>query len=156
MSERTHIPTQKKPQKMMIFTPSMFITASLLLCLASVNGNYLSGPTVDWTYQLPNSGTLSGRGVRRHNGVTSSYSGSSVFVTADDGSLHIIKPGDFSTSIVVDAPSEADTFTECRSGVAVSETNGTVNFVVYAVSLSPLTNATDASNGTASQNSVRR
>lgn len=134
----------------------MFIIALLLLCLASVNGDYLSGPTVDWTYQLPNSGTLGGRGVRRHNGVVSSYSGSSVFVTADDGSLHIIKPDDFSTSIVVDAPAEKDTFTECRSGVAVSETNGKINFVVYAVGFSPLTNGTNASNGTASQNDVKR
>jgi hypothetical protein len=141
----------------MIFAPSMYITASLLLCLASVNGDYLSGPTVDWTYQLPDSGTLGGRGVRRHNGVASSYSGSSVFVTTDDGSLHIIKPADFSTSIVVSAPVENDAFTECRSGVAVSETNGLVNFVVYAVILSPRTNSTDdASNTTASQNDVKR
>jgi hypothetical protein len=134
----------------------MYITSSLLLCLAIVNGDYLSGPTVDWTYQLPDSGTLGGRGVRRHNGVASSYSGSSVFVTTDDGSLHIIKPADFATSIVVSAPEETDTYPECRSGVAVSETNGVVNFVVYAVILSPRTNSTDASNTTAAQNDVKR
>lgn len=119
-----------------------------LLSIALAGAAFLSDPVVEWTYQLPGSGNLSDRGVRRNNAVVPSYDGSTVFVTADDGSLHIIKPDDLSTSIVVDAPTKQDANTECRSGVVVSETEGSVNFVVYAVILTRSASTQDSSNQT--------
>ena len=136
------------PWTMMAFAASKYIAPLLLLSVVVfADAQYLSSPAVGWTYQLPGSGTLSGRGVRRSNAVVSSYDGSTVFVTADDGSLHIIKPADLSTSVVVDAPSEQSTYTECRSGVALSETDGSVNFAVYAAILTQRS-STNSSNQT--------
>ena len=129
----------------MAFAVSKFIEALFLLSLAFVDAQYLSEPAVRWTYQLPGSGTLSDRGVRRNNAVVLSYDGSTVFVTADDGSLHIIKPENLANSIVVDAPSEQNAYTECRSGVAISETGGTVNFAVYAAILTQNASTQDSS-----------
>lgn len=141
----------------MKFAASKYITASLLLFAAAlVEANYLNAPVVQWTYQIPGAGTLSGRGLRRHNSVTPSLGGSSVFATADDGSLHIIKPENLDTSVVVDPPAEEGAYTECRSGVSVSETNGNVNFVVYAVILTPVITSQDAANQDLSPNEVKR
>lgn len=125
-----------------------YMAVLLLLAIALADAAYLSDPVVEWTYQLPGSGNLSDLGVRRNNAVVPSYDGSVVFVTADDGSLHIIRPDNLSTSIVVDAPSEQDAYTECRSGVVVSETDGSVNFAVYAVILTQSSSTQSSSNQT--------
>jgi hypothetical protein len=122
----------------MLLSSSLF--ASLIFScffLYIARSEYLLEPSLEWTYQLPGSGSLSGRGVRKDNAVVVSYDGSSVFVTADDGTLHIVKPSDLSSSIVVDVPiNTSNSSTECRSGISISETSSRqVNFVVYAVTM---------------------
>jgi hypothetical protein len=121
--------------------PSSLLVSLIFSCffLYIVRSEFLSEPSLEWTYQLPGSGSLSGRGVRKNNAVVVSYDGLSVFVTADDGTLHILKPSDLSSSIVVDVPiSSGNRSTECRSGISISETfNKQVNFVVYAVTMLP-------------------
>lgn len=68
---------------------------------------------------------------------------STVFATADDGSLHIIKPADSSSSsVVVKAPVVEGSYAEGRSSVTLSETvDGVLQFAVYAVVLTPVTSS---------------
>lgn len=136
------VPTKKcscqridSPSRTMI----MRFTAGLLLLLLSsvsiIHGEFLATPEVKWSYQIPGSGTLSGRGLRKGNGVVSS--GDSVFCTADDGSLHVIKPDDLEASVVVEPPIVPGASAECRSGVAIQEKDGVFQFAVYAVTFIP-------------------
>lgn len=111
----------------------LFLSTCSNTCHAT---NFLEEPSVQWTYRLPGSGTLSGRGLRSGNEVLASPNGDTVFVTADDGSLHLIATNNRDNSIIFEPDPVAGTFTECRSGVTLvydPNTPNQVNYVVYAV-----------------------
>jgi hypothetical protein len=120
------------------------IAAILLGATALVtNAEHFDGPVVQWTYQIGGSGALGGRSFRKNNGIVSSFDQSSVFATADDGSLHILKPSNLDASIVVEPPTAEGTYAEGRSSVVISERDGVINFAVYAVVLTPVTRSTE-------------
>mgnify|MGYP005847354767 CR=1 FL=1 len=123
-------------------TPLLLLRLSVLVAawlLPSSLGSFLEEPSVRWTYRLPGSGTLSGRGLRKHNEVLASPDGSTVFVTADDGSLHFIHPENLQSSFVFEPDSVRGAFTESRSGVTlVEKNNGELDYVVYAVADIPI------------------
>lgn len=114
----------------------LFLTVAVLLRISAAY--FLETPSVRWTYQLPGSGTLSGRGLRRHNEVLVSKDGSTIFATADDGSLHFIYPDNLRGSFVFEPEIVRGTYTECRSGVSFVEENGELKYVVYAVTDIPV------------------
>jgi len=115
----------------------------LAAALSSVNANFLAEPNVQWTYRLPGSGTLSGRGLRTGNEVlvvpnninSNDKDDNTVFVTADDGSLHIIYPDNLRESTVFEPTGITGTYTECRSGVTpvYDPEYGNLEYVVYAI-----------------------
>jgi hypothetical protein len=89
-----------------------------------------------WTYSLPGSGALAGRGLRSGNEVLSSPDGNLLFVTADDGSLHFIDVENPQDSLVFEPATIPGTYTECRSGVTMvkdPKTPEDVEYVVYSV-----------------------
>mmetsp|Transcript_57 Transcript_57/g.115 ORF Transcript_57/g.115 Transcript_57/m.115 type:complete len:954 (+) Transcript_57:137-2998(+) len=103
----------------------------------SANSEFLPEPNIKWTYTLPEAGTIFGRSLRRGNGVVISKDSSRLFVTADDGSLHIIYPDALQESVSFIPTSLQGTFTECQSSVALYE-NPNVQYVVYAVMDTPV------------------
>jgi hypothetical protein len=108
--------------------------ALLLQFMPVVQTAFLEEPFVKWTYQIPGSGSIGSRGFRKGNAIVISRDESRLFATADDGSLHIINPdnGPEGEALVYQPESVAGAYTECRSGVALSESTGTI-FAVYAV-----------------------
>lgn len=109
----------------------------LLLSVTVSASSFLPEPYVKWTYSLPVSGEVGSRGLRKNNAVAVSKYGALLFATADDGSLHIIVP-ELGTGEVYEPKELPGTFTECRSGVAIFETEDEL-FAVYAVVDIPIT-----------------
>jgi hypothetical protein len=106
----------------------------LSLLLHPSSATFFDKPSVRWTYRLPGSGTLSGRGLRKDNEVAVSKNGRMVVVTADDGSLHFIFPEKLRDSFVYEPETVDGTYTESRSGLTlVEDENGQLDYVVYAV-----------------------
>jgi hypothetical protein len=118
---------------------ALFLGATALV----TNAEYFDDPVVQWSYQIGGSGALGGRSFRNTNGIVPSFDQSSVFATADDGSLHILKPNNLEASIVVEPPTAEGAYAEGRSSVAISETDGVFNFAVYAVVVTPVTSSTE-------------
>lgn len=117
-------------------TYTTLFLGTLALCQLWVcQGNFFDEPSLKWTYNLPGSGTLAGRGLRSGNEVLASPDGSILFATADDGSLHIIDANQPRDSVVFEPTQIAGTYTECRSGVALvlDPTTQDVQYAVYAV-----------------------
>ncbi|CAB9516156.1 expressed unknown protein [Seminavis robusta] len=107
----------------------------LALLPLTCQGRFLEQPTVRWTFRVPGSGSLSGRGFRSGNQVVASPDGKTLFATADDGTLHLIDTEDLRNSQVFDPETIAGTFTECRSGVTLKydANNKELAYVVYSV-----------------------
>jgi hypothetical protein len=122
-------------------TWQIFLFSTLVL-LESSNGSLLAQPAVRWTHRLTGSGDLSSRGLRKGNAVVVSKSGNLIFVTADDGSLHILDPQKIKndTSSIVFEPTPVDgRSTGCRSGVTpVDDEGGRTQYLVYAVIDTPV------------------
>ena len=94
---------------------------------------FLDIPSVQWTFQLPESGTIfASSNVRKGNAVVPSKNGKQLYITTDNGALHILNlgPKNVESSIVYKPPKVDGRYTECRSGVSVAESG---LFVVYAV-----------------------
>lgn len=126
-------------------TPSLLCLVVLLLP-SFCSANFLSEPTVRWTFQLDGSSGQSGdRGLRQGNAVVVHPDGSKLIVTAEDGSLHILQTGTSVETLAVFEPEPLDgRFVECRSGPSIVQpstaddaatTGGTDDddFIVYAV-----------------------
>lgn len=93
---------------------------------------FLSQPSLRWSINLAGE-----RSVRQGNAVVVSRDGSRVFVTAQDGSLHILQVRALSRSLVFEpsnaSSSSSGSTTSCSSGVALYETSQGVQFAAYAV-----------------------
>jgi hypothetical protein len=128
----------------------VFLHVSLLLVTQVAFANLLSEPNLRWKFTLEGASKgLFGRNLRKGNAVVADpKDGSTLFVTADDGSFHIVKGGDGNetqpTSTVFEPESIAGRYTECRSGVTIVEeqknTTGetTTTYLVYAVVDTPV------------------
>jgi hypothetical protein len=124
----------------------VFLLVSLLLVTQQVAfANLLSEPNLRWKFTLEGASKgLFGRNLRKGNAVVADpKDGSTLFVTADDGSLHIVK-GDGGetqlTSTVFEPIAVSGRYTECRSGVTIVEEQNeneddttTTTYLVYAV-----------------------
>lgn len=107
----------------------------LLLPLLQVcHCEFLERPSAQWTYRVPGGGTLAGRGFRAGNEIAVSPDGTTLFATADDGSLHFVAIADLRDSLVFQPEAIAGTFTECRSGVTmIYDDDNALAYLVYAV-----------------------
>lgn len=125
----------------------------LLLLWQFASGSLLPQPNVRWTFELDGKGQgLSGRNLRKGNAVVAHKDGNLLFVTADDGSLHILETNQSPpTSSVFEPESLAGRYTECRSGVSVVEEmdddGKTTYYLVYAVVDTPIASGVDFSDG---------
>ena len=107
----------------------------LCLNLALRHSNSLSIPSTLWEYQLEASGTISSGSVRHGNGVIAAQDESSLWVTTDDGYLHLLtnlEPSNI-TEIVYKPLSLTDRQTESRSNAQLYEQDGHVVYGVYAI-----------------------
>lgn len=142
------------------------ILTLLASCLCSswiighVNADLLDTPNLQWSFSLEgsddNGSALGGRSLRRGNAIIPWRGGDKLFVTADDGSLHILDTSGETptTSSVFEPTPVARTFTECRSGVVVigDEVNHKAAdapsaYLVYAVIDTPWASSTTEFNG---------
>lgn len=119
---------------------------TLLLIISVSDASFLSQPKVQWTTQIDGSGTLSGRGLRRGNEVFLDDATGILFVTADDGSLHLIDTSNNNnqqqeqSSIVFVPDTVTGTYTEStsagvtlvRDATTTTESEG-VEYAIYAV-----------------------
>lgn len=104
----------------------------LLLLNHLVAGDLLEEPSQKWVY------TLEGAALKKGNAVVANKDGNRLFVTADDGSLHILHTDDSPLTSQVFVPeSLSGRSTECRSGVAFveeeDEEGNESSYLVYAV-----------------------
>ena len=101
----------------------------------STQASFLKEPKVQWTHSLPGSGTLSGRGLRQGNEVLVNDDDGTLFVTADDGSLHLINTNKLESSISFVPETPSGTYTESATGVTLvrNPDSGAVDYAVYAV-----------------------
>lgn len=109
----------------------------LFLTTTTTQASFLLEPKVSWTHSLPGSGSLSGRGLRQGNEVLvgEDDDGNTLFVTADDGSLHLINTERLDSSIVYEPETPSGTSTESTSGVTLvrDPISGAIQYAVYAV-----------------------
>lgn len=134
-----------------------------------VTSTLLPMPQYRWTYQLSNSGRISSDGLlRRGNAIVSTQDGKYLYITTDDGILHILnlKNGDEHGAPITTSSNNGEarewldetgmggidddatiTFKpapiagrhiDCRSGVSLHETYDGVQFAVYAITDVPL------------------
>mmetsp|Transcript_19365 Transcript_19365/g.44899 ORF Transcript_19365/g.44899 Transcript_19365/m.44899 type:complete len:1238 (+) Transcript_19365:258-3971(+) len=103
-------------------------TAFFLLSLGScftfrvAHAALLPVPSLKWSLQLEGSGRLSGRGLRRGNGIIAHRDGTKIVATADDASLHIIQTTNQVKTLAVYVPEGfVGRSMECRSGAAFVE-----------------------------------
>jgi len=124
----------------------------------------LPTPQLRWTYQLPNSGKISSDGLlRKGNAVVSTQDGRYVYVTTNDGILHILSLRNGENHAAATSTSSNERMDEtgmggvdivatkafepvplpnrhidCRSGVSLHETKDGVQFAVYAITDVPI------------------
>ena len=131
--------------------------------MTTSSSTILRTPELRWTYQLPNAGKITSDGLlRRGNAVVSTRDGKYLYVTTDDGILHILalKDGDNHGAPTGNGNQRLDergmggvdtdatvTFKpspipgrhiDCRSGVSLHETDDGVQFAVYAIADVPI------------------
>mmetsp|Transcript_19097 Transcript_19097/g.21580 ORF Transcript_19097/g.21580 Transcript_19097/m.21580 type:complete len:1376 (+) Transcript_19097:201-4328(+) len=111
-----------------LFTTAIFSLSSVLLLLLPLlfcHAELLLEPSLKWSVQLEGSGRLRGRGLRKGNAIVAYKDGTKIFVTANDGSLHIIQTTTTQVNtLAIFTPDEIQgRFTECRSGATVVDKN---------------------------------
>ena len=135
----------------MVVTFRMICTLLVSLCLAvdQIHAELLPQPNVRWTHRLDGAGGLSGRGLRKGNEVVAHKGGNLIFITADDGSLHILDNRSMdSGGIVYEPKTVTGTYTECRSGVSqVEDKDGKTQYLLYAVIDTPIVSGVEIRNG---------
>mmetsp|Transcript_14264 Transcript_14264/g.34401 ORF Transcript_14264/g.34401 Transcript_14264/m.34401 type:complete len:1244 (+) Transcript_14264:483-4214(+) len=151
-------------------TSSMIATTIVVIlafsCSTVVQANLLTQPTLNWSVQLnaaapgvSTSGTLAGRGLRQGNSIIVHPSGTKLYATADDGTLHVVDMAssnlqptssvlfDASSSSSATAAPSSNVFVECRSGVTLvqpQQPNGAVDeYLLYAVLDTPVQKLND-------------
>jgi hypothetical protein len=102
----------------------LFSSVSILLLLLApslvCHAEYLENPSLKWSVQLEGSGRGLSRGLRKGNAIVAYKDGTKIFVTANDGSLHIIQTTNQVNTLAVFVPDEIqDRYTGCRSGATV-------------------------------------
>lgn len=112
----------------LLFTTALFSLSSVSLLLLPrlfCHAELLLEPSLKWSVQLEGSGRLSGRGLRKGNAIVAYKDGTKIFVTANDGSLHIIQTTTTQVNtLAIFMPDEIQgRFTECRSGATVVDQN---------------------------------
>ena len=111
--------------------PKLFLCLNLVFCQSDSS----TSPTTIWEYQLKGSGSISGAIVRRENGLVASHDEKSLWITMDDGSLHIITdPFHRTVTEMVYMPTSlTDRSIQSRSNVQLYEHQGNVVYGVYAI-----------------------
>ena len=106
----------------------------LLCCVGPTAATFLPQPHLWWNYTLPVDSNGFDRSVLQGNGAVVSQDGSRVFVTAQDGSLHILRTGDLNRSVYFE-PTGTNNGTgfSCQSSISLHESPNGVHFAVYAV-----------------------
>ena len=128
------------------------IAACLLLLAAAANANFLAEPQVQWSFTLPLSDQGETRGLRKGNAVVASQDDTLLFITSEDGSLHILRTQDGLPAADVYEPYTAqNTITYCTSGVALAEDQSEVQYALYAVIDEPDPESDASSSSTAVQ-----
>jgi hypothetical protein len=114
------LPSAKKSSLFLFFSSVSILLLLLAPSSLVCHAEYLENPLLKWSVQLEGSG----RGLQKGNAVVAYKDGTKIFVTADDGSLHIIQTTDQVKTLAVFVPDEIqDRFTECRSGATVVDKN---------------------------------
>ena len=111
--------------------PKLFLCLNIVFCQSDSS----TIPATFWEYQLKGSGSISGAIVRRENGLVASQDETSLWITMDDGSLHIITelfPKTIKEKIYMPT-SLANRYIESRSNVQLYEHKGKVLYGVYAI-----------------------
>ena len=91
-------------------------------------------PSIRWSRRLNGCGTLSDASPRKGNGVVASQSGQHVWITDDEGTLHILDPtNSTSDEILFKPPAVEMRRIESRSSVTLSQNETGVDYAVYAV-----------------------
>lgn len=108
--------------------PPASVLVLYLLCYVGAQ------PSIRWVRQLSGGGTLSSAGVRRGNGVEVARNGMTVWVTDDEGSVHILDAHNASREelVFIPTPMEGRT-TESRSKACICQNETSLDFAVYAI-----------------------
>ena len=98
----------------------------------------VSANSIKWNYQINGSGKLGQRGLRKGNGVVASADGRQIWVSMDDGSLHILQSDNPEINPKVFIPKQYHGYDiESRSSVSLVETYEGVTCALYAVIYTP-------------------
>ena len=126
-------------------TTLLLLSQSVSICY----GEFLPSPSLRFSLQLDNTGTLSDGGLRYGNGIVTHKDGSKIVVTTDDGNLHIVQAATPVRTLAVYTPTvtEEEYYTICRSKPTIiykqqqqqSQTAASSDYIVYAVIDTPIT-----------------
>lgn len=116
--------------------PSLRRTAVLLSFSLLLGFQVQADPLIRWVRRLKGCGSISDASPRRGNGVVSAANGQTVWITDDEGALHILDADNHTKDeIYFNPPLVANRWTESRSSVSLFvEPNGNApEYAVYAV-----------------------
>lgn len=116
--------------------PSLRRTAVILSFSLLLGFQVQADPLIRWVRRLKGCGSISDAGPRRGNGVVSAVNDQTVWITDDEGALHILDADNHTKDeIYFKPPLVANRWTESRSSVSLFvEPNGTATeYAVYAV-----------------------
>ena len=114
------------------------IIITFILFYAFFNVVTVSSNSVKWEYQINGSGKLGQSGLRKGNGVVASADGRQVWVSMDDGTLHVLQSDNPEINPKIFTPKQYYGYNiESRSSVSLIETYEGVTCALYAVIYSP-------------------
>mmetsp|Transcript_26546 Transcript_26546/g.53897 ORF Transcript_26546/g.53897 Transcript_26546/m.53897 type:complete len:332 (+) Transcript_26546:2401-3396(+) len=117
---------------MMFYLRCITYLILLVLTLPPIDG--LLEPSIRWSRRLNGCGTLSDASPRKGNGVVASQSGQHVWITDDEGTLHILDATNSTSDEILFKPPAVETKRiESRSSVTLSQNETGVDYAVYAV-----------------------
>ena len=116
--------------------PSLRRTALILSFSLLLGFRVQADPLIRWVRRLQGCGSISDAGPRRGNGVVSAMNGHTVWITDDEGALHILDAHNHTKDeIYFKPPLVANRWTESRSSVSlfVVPNRTTTEYAIYAV-----------------------
>ena len=130
----THIPSHSPSTYPSLLPSSSHVPSDAPTASQAPSSEPTKPSPIRWIRRLNGCGTLSDASPRKGNGVVLSHNGKHVWVTDDEGTLHILD-ADNSTSdhITFKPPVVDDRSIESRSSVELLQNETTVEFAVYAV-----------------------
>lgn len=107
----------------------LFLFVRALLCTTFCTA---TGPQILWSTTLPNGGTI-GEGLRKGTGVVLSENEQSLWVTSENGGLHVLDATAGGTLVSFQPDNIDEHYTESRSSVSLHHTSQSIEFGVYAI-----------------------